>query len=295
MEHTFFYQTRLCDEGKPVAVFLKEQHYSGKLISRLRRTPDALQIGGKTIYTNHILNGDETLQVRVVEERESAQIAPVPMPLSILYEDEDLMVLNKPAHLPVHPSMGHHTHTLANGLMYYFSASKTPFTFRIINRLDRDTTGLVIVAKHSLSACILYEMAAKRQLHRTYLAVVEGILTGSGTICAPIARTDDSVISRCVNFARGEPAVTHYEALESKNGYTLVQLELETGRTHQIRVHMQYMGYPIPGDFLYHPDQSVIARQALHSFGLSFPHPFTGKQMSFLAPLPSDMASIFLG
>ena len=294
MEHTFLYRASLFDEGKPLHVFLKEHHYCGKLISRLRRTPDGLQIAGKTVYTNHIMEAGEVLQVRVMEERDSSHILPVPMPLNILYEDTDLMVLNKPSNLPVHPSIGNYDNTLANGLVHYFACSGQPFTFRIINRLDRDTTGLVIIAKHSLSACILYDMAAKRMLHRTYLAVVTGHLSGSGTICAPIARTSDSVISRCVDFARGEQAVTHYEALEYQNGYTLVQVVLETGRTHQIRVHMQYIGHPIPGDFLYYPDYSVISRQALHSFGLEFPHPMTGQNLSFLAPLPSDMTSIFL-
>ena len=223
MEHTFLYRASLFDEGKPLHVFLKEHHYSGKLISRLRRTPDGLQIAGKTVYTNHIMEAGEVLQVRVMEERDSSHILPVPMPLNILYEDTDLMVLNKPSNLPVHPSIGNYDNTLANGLVHYFACSGQPFTFRIINRLDRDTTGLVIIAKHSLSACILYDMAAKRMLHRTYLAVVTGHLSGSGTICAPIARTSDSVISRCVDFARGEQAVTHYEALEYQNGYTLVQ------------------------------------------------------------------------
>ncbi len=293
MEHIFTYEASPADEAKTIEAFLKEHGYSKKLITRLRQTNLGLTIGGELVYTTHKLVPGEVLQVRVVEDAVSEHILPTPMALDILYEDEDLLVINKPADMPVHPSLGNYTNTLANGLAHYFSVREMPFTFRTINRLDRDTTGLLIVAKHQLSACILYDMAARHELHRTYLAVVTGHLEGKGTISAPIARKPDSILTRCVDFTRGESAITHYEALDYQNGYTLVQVTLETGRTHQIRVHMSHMGHPIPGDFLYHPDYSVINRQALHSFSLEFTHPLTGKKMHFLAPLPKDMQGIF--
>lgn len=293
MEHTFTYIAAEAESGMTIEEFLKSKRYSKKLLSHLRQTENGLTIDGALVYTTHRLQADEQLLVRVVEDTFSENIVPTPMPLSIVYEDDDLLVINKQADTPVHPSMGNYENTLANGLMHYFSEKGEQLTFRTINRLDRDTTGLLIVAKHLLSASILYDMAAKRELHRTYLAVVTGELQGSGTIDAPIAREGDSIISRCVDYERGERAVTHYEALESHNGYTLVQVTLETGRTHQIRVHMSHIGHPLPGDFLYNPDYSVIGRQALHSFGLSFVHPITGKPMDFLAPLPEDMAAIF--
>ncbi len=294
MKHVFTYQASPADEAKTIETFLKEKGYSKKLITRLRQTHMGLTIGGELVYTTHRLVPGEVLQVRITEDAVSEHIVPAPMELNILYEDEDLLVINKPANMPVHPSLGNYTNTLANGLAHYFSLKQEPFTFRTINRLDRDTTGLLIVAKHSLSACILYDMAARRQLHRTYLAAVTGHMEGKGTISAPIARQPDSILTRCVDFETGESAVTHYEALDYQNGYTLVQVTLETGRTHQIRVHMNHMGHPIPGDFLYNPDYTVIHRQALHSFSLEFAHPITGEAMHFLAPLPKDMVQIFL-
>lgn len=293
MEHTFTYLASQGDEDKTIETFLKERGYSKKLISKLRRTPCGLTIAAQPVYTTHRLKEGEILHVRIVEDSPSEQIAATPMDIPILYEDADLLIINKPADMPVHPSLGNYTNTLANGLAYYFSQKGEDFTFRTINRLDRDTTGLLIVAKHLLSACILYRMAAERQLHRTYLAAVTGRLEGRGTIHAPIARKPDSILSRCVDFEKGEAAVTHYQALEYKNGYTLAQVVLETGRTHQIRVHMQYIGHPIPGDFLYNPDYAGIHRQALHSFGLEFSHPITGRPMTFLAPLPKDMVQLF--
>ncbi len=294
MEHIFTYEATSHEAGRSIEAFLKDKGYSKKLITRLRQTHMGLTIGGELVYTTHVLVPGEVLQVRVAEDAPSEHIVPTPMELDILYEDADLLVINKPADMPVHPSLGNYTNTLANGLAHYFSVRQEPFTFRTINRLDRDTTGLLIVAKHQLSACILYDMAARRQLHRTYLAAVTGCLEGKGTISAPIARQADSILTRCVDFASGESAITHYEALEYKNGYTLVQVTLETGRTHQIRVHMHHMGHPIPGDFLYNPDYTVIHRQALHSFSLEFTHPLTGKAMHFLAPLPKDMVQIFV-
>ena len=165
--------------------------------------------------------------------------------------------------------------------------------YRCINRLDRDTTGLLIVAKHLLSASILSDMVGKREIHREYLAIVKGIPPENGTISAPIGRKKGSAILREVNFETGEPAVTHFARLEIRNGLSLVSLKLETGRTHQIRVHMGYIGCPLIGDYLYYPECSRISRQALHSHRLSFLHPITGKALSFTAPLPEDMKKAF--
>ena len=162
-----------------------------------------------------------------------------------------------------------------------------------MNRLDRDTTGLTILAKHMLSAAILSQDVANRAVHRTYLAIVEGTLTGSGTIDAPIGRESDSLITRCIDYEHGERAVTHYRSLACHNDLTLVSLRLETGRTHQIRVHMKHLGYPLIGDYLYHPDMTKIDRQALHSSLLEFTHPITKKAMKLSAPLPTDMRKLF--
>ena len=170
---------------------------------------------------------------------------------------------------------------------------KKPFIFRCVNRLDRDTSGLTIIAKHVVSAAILSSMNARREIHREYRAIVRGHLTPeSGVITAPLGRKDSSIIERTVDFDHGEKAVTYYQFLEEKNGHSLVSLRLGTGRTHQIRIHMKYIGFPLIGDYLYNPDMEHITRQALHSYRLTFLHPITGQKMDFTAPLPDDMKKI---
>lgn len=250
-----------------------------------------ITVNHQLVYTTHRLQSGEKLVIKLTEENASENIVPVPMKLDILYEDEDLMVINKSAGIPIHPSQGNYDNTLANGIAFYFQEQQ--FVYRVINRLDRDTTGLLIVSKNMLSACILSDMVAARQIHRQYLAIVSGTLEGEGIVDAPIARAADSTIERQVDFIRGERAVTHYRALEQRNGYTLVQLELETGRTHQIRVHMAYLGHPLPGDFLYNPGDHAMSRQALHSWKLSFCHPITKVPMEFTEPMPEDMKQLF--
>lgn len=197
--------------------------------------------------------------------------------------------------MPIHPSMNNHDNTLANAVAYYYQSQGIPYVFRCVNRLDRDTTGLTVLAKHMLSAGILSEMVRNRNLHREYLALVSGItLPESGIINAPIARVEGSTIEREVNFEKGESAITHYKVIkrDSSRNLSLISLCLETGRTHQIRVHMKHLGYPLIGDFIYNPDKTYISRQALHSYRLTFTHPITGENMDFISPLPNDMSNI---
>lgn len=250
-----------------------------------------LTIGGEPVYSNRRLQEGDTLEVRLTERDNSETIVPTAMELDIVYEDEDLLVVNKPAGLPIHPSQGHHENTLANGMAYYFRQKGEPFVYRVINRLDRDTTGLLIVARHGLSCAILSEMVKNRQIHREYLAVVSGRTDDCGSIDAPIARVDGSTIMRQVDLVKGEQALTYYRLVRyyPSMDCSLVALTLGTGRTHQIRVHMKYMGHPLLGDFLYNPDYRFIQRQALHSHRLEFQHPVTGQQMKFEAELPCDM------
>ena len=236
------------------------------------------------------------MTLHIHEEHSSEKIPPVELPLDIIYEDEDLMVINKPAGMPIHPSMNNYYNSLANSLAYYFAQQNCPFVFRCINRLDRDTSGLTIVAKHYVSAGMLSTMIANKAssgITREYLAIVKGsVLPSGGTITAPLGRKEGSIIERCVDFEKGESAVTHYRVLDEKNGHSLVSLILETGRTHQIRIHMKYLGYPLIGDYLYNPDMERIRRQALHAWKLIFRHPITGEILSFTAPLPKDMAMV---
>lgn len=282
-------------ENRTIEEFLKSEGYSRQLIVRLRNTENGITVGGKLVYTTHRLTSGEMLTVRIAEETGSENIVPVPMDLVIVYEDEDLLVINKPAGVPVHPSQGNFDCTLANGVAHYFLKKGEPFVYRAVNRLDRDTTGLMILAKNPLSAAILSRMVMDREIHRQYLAVVDGCVEQDGTVTAPIARVEGSAIERCVDFERGEYACTHYQVLHANRDLdcSLLAVRLETGRTHQIRVHMKYIGHPLPGDFLYHPDYRYIKRQVLHSHRLEFLHPVTKKELLFEAPLPDDMKFIY--
>lgn len=276
-----------------VGNFLKEQGYSHGVIVHLKKTPRSILRGEEWLYVRDMLYVGDVLTVTLEEDSSSPKILPVPLPFDIVYEDEDILVVNKPADMPVHPSLKHYENTLANGIAYYFQQKNEPYVFRCMNRLDRDTTGLTILAKHMLSASVLSKAMAEREISRTYLAIVDGVLEGEGTINAPIGREDGSAITRCIDYEHGDRAVTHYKVLAVSKGLTLLSLQLETGRTHQIRVHMKHLGYPLIGDYLYHPHNRQMERQALHAYRLAFTHPITKKAMEFYAPLPSDMAALF--
>ena len=293
MNRIFHYQITENEQGTTVLDFLRKKGFSRHILSSMKADKEALTRNGQRIGgREHLLAGDH-FRVRLLETIDSDGIVPVSMPLSILYEDEDILVINKPADMPVHPSIGNYTNTLANGVTAYLDAKGEHSPFRCINRLDRDTSGALILAKNAFSAAVLSTQMRNRQIRRTYLAVVEGITPPNGTISAPISRVDDSVIERHVDFLRGEPAVTHYERLEVKNEHSLLEIHLETGRTHQIRVHMGYIGHPLPADYLYHPVYDCFKRQPLHSLQLEFRHPVTDKPMCLLAPVSEDMCNAF--
>lgn len=311
------YTINEAQSGCTVEEFLRSLGYSHRLVVHLRGTPAGLSIGGIPVYTIHRLEPGEILKVTLVEEDSLARehpllnqsgngkedplpevsekgIVPVCLPLSIVYEDEDILIVNKDAGVPVHPSQGHHGNTLANAAAWYYQLKGEPFTYRAINRLDRDTSGLLILAKHMLSACILSGEMQNRLIKREYRALVCGKTPSEGTVQSPIARVDGSTIERQVDFEKGESACTHYRRISYDEALDLsyISLRLETGRTHQIRVHMKSIGHPLPGDFLYHPDYRLIKRQPLHSYRLDFIHPITGKPVDFTAALPQDMAGL---
>ncbi len=292
MKRIFTYSIPKEFEGFTLLAFLKEKQYSSSIITHLKRTENGILLNGTWARVRDLLHEGDCLTLQLIEEEFSEKIVPTPLPLDILYEDEDLLIVNKFANTPIHPSQGNFDNTLANALAFYFSQKGIPFVYRCINRLDRDTTGLLIIAKHMYSASLLSDMVQRREIHREYLALASGLIPDFGCIQAPIARVDGSTIEREVNFEHGEYACTHYKRLAYANGFSLVSLKLETGRTHQIRVHMKHLGHPLPGDFLYNPDYTVIKRQALHSYRLQFTHPITHQKMEFTAPLPDDMNSI---
>lgn len=292
MERTFIYNITEKEHKMPIGRYLRSMGFSAQVLIALKKIPESILLNGRWEYVSKEMSAGDVLTIRLIETASSPHITPVSLPLDILYEDEDLLVINKPADMPIHPSMNHHDNTLANAAAFYFRSRNIPYVFRCVNRLDRDTTGLTILAKHMLSAGLLSEMVRNRTLHREYMAIVSGTdLPDCGTVDAPIARVEGSAIERRVDFEKGEHAVTHYQVLrrDYKKNLSLLSLSLDTGRTHQIRVHMKYLGYPLIGDFIYNPDKTYIARQALHSCRLSFAHPITKERMEFKAPLPEDM------
>lgn len=279
--------------GLRVEQFLRRKRYSGQNLSEIKRMPKSILVNGVHYYMRQELSKGDHLQVRICETKNSEKIPPTNLPLNIIYEDEDLLVLNKPAGMPIHPSLNNYTNSIANALAYYFQSQGKPFIFRCCNRLDRDTSGLTIVSKHLVSGSILSDMTKYREVHREYLAIARGSVTPSeGTIQAPLGRKEGTIIERTVDWEHGEDAVTHYKVVKEANGHSLVSLLLETGRTHQIRIHMKYLGYPLIGDYLYNSDMEYMTRQALHSHHMEFTHPITGEHMSFTAPLPEDMARV---
>ena len=276
------------DEGRLVSRFLRRQGISHRVLVDLKREPDGLTIGGETAYTNRRLRAGEELQLFLREPETSDIVPQAGLHLPIVFENEDLFVVDKPAGMAVHPSPGNRENSVANALAAVCAARGEELVFRAIGRLDKDTSGLLLVAKNAIAAGVLTEAAAAKRMQREYLAVCTGELPERGTIDAPIGRVDGSVVTREVR-EDGARAVTHFERLKFENGYSLAHVWLETGRTHQIRVHMAHIGHPLPGDFLYNPDYRVVHRHALHAFRLTVPLPFTEKIKVFESPLPDDL------
>lgn len=306
MKRILTYPITESDSDQRIYDFLCHHGYSRHIRTWLKQHPGSVRLNGEEALFYFLLKNGDLLEISLEEEHPSENIVPVDLPIHIIYEDEDLMVIDKPADMPVHPSIGNYENTLANAAAWYFHRQDIPFVFRCINRLDRDTTGLLILAKHMLSGAILSDQMKKRAIHRTYLAITEGKTDHAGTIDSPIGRTDQSLILRQVDHENGDSACTHYlqkcwhpktfypETLPvPQDGLSLVQLQLETGRTHQIRVHMTSIGHPLIGDTLYNPETALMNRQALHSYRLAFTHPVTGVSLEFTSPLPEDMVEFF--
>lgn len=293
MQRNFTYQITEEFHNCTISSFLKAKGYPHAVMVHLKKTPESILLNGRWEYVSTPVKTGDVLEIKLIETDSSEKIPPVYTPFSIVYEDEDILVIDKPANMPIHPSLNHYENTLANAVCYYFANQDIPYTFRCVNRLDKNTTGLTIVAKHMLSSAILSQDVATKSIKREYLAIVAGETSDSGTINAPIGRKDASTIERQIDYEHGEHAVTHYKKIGTKNGYTLLSLVLETGRTHQIRVHMSSIGHPLVGDFLYHPDSTELPRQALHSHKLEFIHPITKEPMEFIAPMPLDMTDFW--
>lgn len=295
MERILEYTVSLEEAGVTIKDFLRQKGYSRQNIVELKKQERSILVNGVWEYVTYRLQLGDLLQI-CIKEGASEKIAPVNLPFPILYEDEDLMVIDKPADMPIHPSLNNYDNTLANAAAFYFNQKGIPFRFRCINRLDRDTTGLTVLAKNMVSCSILQEQMLKREIKREYLAIADGFIEeDSGIITAPIGRRDGSTIERMIDYENGERAITHFKVLERMADATLLSLILETGRTHQIRVHMASIGHPLLGDFLYNPKDQRMNRQALHAWHLSLKHPITGERMEWEADIPVDMKECWNG
>lgn len=234
----------------------------------------------------------DTLMIQFPPEEKGQYMKPAAIPLSIVYEDEAIIIVNKSSGMATIPSFHHHTGTVANGLLAYYEKSNIPYTVHVVTRLDRDTSGLLLIAKHSYSHSLLAASQQAGRVERKYKAIVEGHLqTKEGIINKPIGRKEGSIIERTV-IESGKPAVTRYKVIQEAANYTLVDIKLETGRTHQIRVHFASIGHALAGDDLYGGSIETVNRQALHCYELRFEHPTTKEMVSFQLPIPDDMKQL---
>ncbi len=270
--------------GKRVIQYLRgEARLSAKLVRTLKHYADGITLNGEHIRTVDILHNGDVLAVNIPDF--DGDIEPVKMDIDIVYEDDDIVIINKNPFLAMHPTHNHQGDTLANALVYHLQQKGKPTVFRAVGRLDKGTSGLVVCALNSYSADRISDFTEKE-----YLAIVNG-KTEKGTIDAPIIRPDPMKTLRAVGEG-GAEAVTHYEKTKGNDKMTLVRVTPETGRTHQIRVHFAHIGMPIVGDSLYGEDERALGHQLLHRSKLVLRHPVTKEIMTFTVPMPPDMQSV---
>lgn len=272
------------DAEKKLLTILKENlNISARLITKLKKHKQIF-VNNVEVYTSYIVKENDKVTVNI-DFLDEDYIEPQEMKLEILYEDEYILAINKKPGIVVHPSSYHLENTLANGVKYYLNNGKK---IHPINRLDRDTSGVVMFAKNEY----IQECFTRIKPYKEYIAIINGkIVPNSGSIHLPIARKEGSILERCISEA-GQDAITHYETLREFENYSLLKVNIETGRTHQIRVHFSYMGNSILGDTLYGLESKLISRQALHAYKLVFNHPITKKQIEIIAPLPDDINNL---
>lgn len=262
----------------------KECNVSSRMITRLKREKDGILRNGKLLRTiDNLLTGDKVV---LNLPKDKNEIKPVQGELEILFEDDSILAVNKPSDMPVHPTKIHQEDTLANIVKYYSLKRGENYTFRAINRLDKDTSGIVIIAKNSYSATKLSKV-----LDKTYYAVCFGTISKAGTINVPIKVKEGHTIERCVS-PDGKPCVTHYKPIKQGNNHTLLEIKLETGRTHQIRCHFSSIDHPLAGDDMYGGSLEFISRQALHCGKIELIHPITNEKAEIVSEIPKEFYDI---
>ena len=272
-------------------VLKEEFKLSDRLIIKLKKSKQ-IYLNNIITFVNQKLKIGDIICVNLNFEEISDNIVPVKMDLDILYEDDCMLIVNKPYNMPVHPSMDHYEDSLSNGIKYYFNSIGLKRKIRPVNRLDKNTTGIVIFAKNEFIQETLVKQMKEEIFEKKYIALVDGILDKDYQIIdAPIARKENSIIERCVS-SEGEKAITIINLIKSFDNYSLVECILKTGRTHQIRVHTQYIGHPILGDDLYGKQSKLINRQALHASVVKFIHPLTKKELEIKSDIPKDIREL---
>lgn len=284
-------------DGKRLSDYLSRSlGLSRRSVSALKKLDCGIMLNGRHVTVAATIHTDDILVLACEDEESAENIVPTELPLDIIYEDADIIALNKPPKMPTHPSHGHYTDTLANALAFYYAQKGIPFVFRVINRLDRDTSGIVLVAKNRHSAYRLSDEIGRRKIGKCYLALTDGApVEKSGKITAYIRRAAESIIVREASDTYCDGAScseTLYRVIGEKSGIGIVGAMPITGRTHQLRLHFAHIGHPVIGDSLYGNPSGLIDRQALHAFSLTFSHPTSGRQMTLTAPISADIAAV---
>ena len=272
-------------DGEMLQTFLRREcGLSYRMVVKLKRVEGGMTADGQPLRSIDRIRAGQTVVIRMPED--AVRIEGADMPLSVVYEDDYLLVVDKPPYLAVHPSAGKPEPTLANGVVGYFERKGTPLSFRPVNRLDRNTSGLLLAAK---SSHLAFAMAQKPE--KVYFAILLGELHGEGVIDQPIRVKEGCCITREVGEG-GKDSFTRWQALATDGEITFARVVIETGRTHQIRVHMSWLGHPLAGDTMYGTDETVMPRHGLHCGRTAFDHPVTGERVTLSCPIPADMRQV---
>ena len=281
-------------KGRKIREFLKEELGLSSRLIKSASIDKRIFVNNKAVKMNYVLKENEKVLINLVKD-ETQNIDPENISIDVVYEDEDIIVVNKEPNMVVHPTKRYQSGTLANALMYYFKESNQKCIVRLVSRLDMDTSGLIIIGKNQYAHMELSKEMTLNNIEKRYLAVVHGHMEKKeGTIDLPIYRPEEEGAIRRVVDERGQRSITHYKVIESFKESDLIECLLETGRTHQIRVHLSSLGHPIWGDTLYgnEDDKEVIQRQALHAYGLNFKSPRTKKELELRASVPQDIQNL---